>query len=116
SPHPLCLRIVSVKALARLVDYSFEPFSGRILLNQFLPSFDSDLNPVSLRITYELDQQTEKFWVVGADGQYKLTEKLEVGASAVEDRNPYAAFKMASVNAGYRFGERTALVAEFART
>ncbi len=109
-------RIVSVKSLARLVDYSFEPFSGRILLNQFLPSFDSDLNPVSLRITYELDQQTEKFWVVGADGQFKLTDKLEVGASAVEDQNPYAEFKMGSVNAGYRFGQNTMLVAEFART
>ncbi len=109
-------RIVSVKPLARLVDYSFEPFSGRILLNQFLPSFDSDLNPVSLRITYELDQQTEKFWVVGADAQVKLTDKLEVGASAVEDRNPYAEFRMGSVNAGYRFGQNTMLVAEFART
>ena len=109
-------RIVSVKPLARLVDYSFEPFSGRILLNQFLPSFDSDLNPVSLRITYELDQQTEKFRVVGADGQLKLTDKLEVGAAAVEDRNPYAPFRMGSVNTGYRFGENTALVAEFART
>ncbi|MCW4455851.1 hypothetical protein OK348_13760 [Flavobacterium sp. MXW15] len=109
-------RIVSVRPLARLVDYSFEPFSGRILLNQFMPSFDSDLNPVSLRITYELDQGTEKFWVVGADGQFKLTDKLEVGASAVDDRNPFAEFKMASVNAGYRFGANTALVAEFART
>ena len=109
-------RIVAVRPLARLVDYSFEPFSGRILLNQFMPSFDSDLNPVSLRITYELDQQTEKFWVVGADGQFKLTDKLEVGASAVEDRNPYAEFKMASVNAGYRFGPDTMFVAEFART
>lgn len=109
-------RIVSVRPLARLLDYSFEPFSGRILLNQFMPSFDSDLNPVSLRITYELDQGTEKFWVVGADGQFKLTDRLEVGASAVDDRNPFAGFKMASVNAGYRFGANTALVAEFART
>ncbi|MEK0267496.1 hypothetical protein QT383_16420 [Stenotrophomonas rhizophila] len=71
-------RITSVRSLARLVDYSFEPFSGRILLNQFLPAFDSDLNPVSLRITYELDQGTGKFWVVGADAQVKLTEQLEV--------------------------------------
>lgn len=109
-------RIVSVRALARLVDYSFEPFSGRILLNQFLPAFDSDLNPVSLRITYELDQDTEKFWVGGADAQVKLTERMEVGAAAVEDRNPYAAFRMGSANASYRFGDNTLLVAEFART
>ncbi len=109
-------RITSVRSLARLVDYSFEPFSGRILLNQFLPAFDSDLNPVSLRITYELDQGTEKFWVVGADAQVKLTEQLEVGAAAVDDRNPYAEFKMGSANASYRFGANTLLVAEFART
>lgn len=109
-------RIVEVRALARLVDYSFEPFSGRILLNQFLPAFDADLNPVSLRVTYELDQQTNDFWVVGADGQLRLGGGAELGASAVEDRNPFAPFRMGSLNAGYRLGEHTALVAEFART
>lgn len=109
-------RIVSVQSLARLVDYSFEPFSGRILLNQFLPAFDSNLNPVSLRITYELDQGTEKFWTYGADGQFRLTERLEVGGSLVDDRNPFAEFQMGSANAGYRFGEHTFLAAEFART
>lgn len=109
-------RIVSVRSLARLVDYSFEPFSGRILLNQFLSSFDADLNPVSLRITYERDQGTEKFWTYGGDAQVRVTDKLEVGASVVDDRNPYAPFQMGSVNAGYRFGANTALVAEFART
>lgn len=109
-------RIVSVRSLARLVDYSFEPFSGRILLNQFLSSFDANLNPVSLRITYELDQGTEKFWTYGGDAQLRVTDKLEVGASVVDDRNPYAPFQMGSLNAGYRFGVNTALVAEFART
>ena len=109
-------RIVSVRPLARLVDYSFEPFSGRILLNQFLSSFDANLNPVALRITYELDQGTEKFWTYGGDAQLRLNDRLEVGAAAVDDRNPYAPFQMGSVNAGYRFGANTALVAEFART
>jgi len=109
-------RIVSVQPLARLVDYSFEPFSGRILLNQFLAAFDSDLNPVSLRITYELDQGTERFWVYGADGQLRLTDALEVGGAVVDDRNPFAEFRMGSVNAGYRFGPNTAMAVEFART
>ncbi|HYG07388.1 MAG TPA: hypothetical protein VD865_13420 [Stenotrophomonas sp.] len=109
-------RIVAVTPLARLVDYSFEPFSGRILLNQFLPSFDSNLNPVSLRITYELDQGTESFWVYGADGQWRATDALELGGSVVDDRNPFAPFRMGSANAGYRFGEHTALAVEFART
>lgn len=109
-------RIVSVRPLARLVDYSFEPFSGRILLNSFLPSFDSDLNPVSLRITYELDQGTEKFLVLGADAQVRVGENGEIGGSYVDDRNPFASFEMGSANVGYRFGANTWLVAEAART
>lgn len=109
-------RIIQVRPLARLVDYSFEPFSGRILLNQFLPAFDADLNPVSLRVTYEMDLGTEKFWTYGADAQLRLGERLELGGSLVDDRSPFAPFSMGSVNAGYRFGEHTGLVAEFART
>ena len=109
-------RIVSVRPLGRLVDYSFEPFSGRILLNSFLPSFDSDLNPVSLRITYELDQGTEKFLVVGADAQLRVGANGEIGGSYVDDRNPFAAFEMGSANVGYKFGANTWLVAEAART
>ncbi len=109
-------RIVSVRPLARLVDYSFEPFSGRILLNSFLPSFDGDLNPVSLRITYELDQGTEKFWVVGGDAQLRVGSRGEIGGSYVDDRNPFASFEMGSANVGYRLGENTWLVAEAART
>ncbi len=109
-------RIVSVRPLARLVDYSFEPFSGRILLASFLPAFDSDLNPVSLRITYELDQGTEKFLVLGADAQLRVGGNGEIGGAYVDDRNPFAAFEMGSANLGYRFGDNTWLVAEAART
>lgn len=109
-------RIVSVRPLARLLDYSFEPFSGRILLGSFLPAFDSNLNPVSLRITYEVDQGTEKFLVAGADAQLRVGERGEIGGSYIDDRNPFATFEMASANAGYRFGENTWLVAEAART
>ncbi|WP_161809060.1 SdrD B-like domain-containing protein [Stenotrophomonas humi] len=109
-------RIINVRALGRLVDYSFEPFSGRILLNTFLPGFDSELNPISLRVTYELDQGTEKFWVYGVDAQFRLTKAIEAGASYVRDENPFAPFKMGSANLGFRFGPNTWMVLEAART
>ena len=109
-------RILSARPLLRFVDYSFEVFSGRILLNQFLPAFDSDLNPVSLRVTYEVDQGTEAFWVAGADAQVKLGERVELGGSLVDDRNPFAECDLGSLNAGVQLGENTRLVAEFARS
>jgi hypothetical protein len=109
-------RILSVRPLLRFVDYSFEVFSGRILLNQFLPAFDSDLNPVSLRVTYEVDQGTEAFWVAGADAQVKLGERVELGGSLVDDRNPFAESDLGSLNAGVQLDENTRLVAEVARS
>ncbi|WP_223675351.1 SdrD B-like domain-containing protein [Novilysobacter selenitireducens] len=109
-------RIIDVRPLARLVDYSFEPFSGRILLNSFLPAFDSDLNPNSLRVTYELDQGTEEFWVYGADAQFRIGDRFELGGSYVKDDNEFAGFEMASANMGWRFGKQSWLVLEAAHT
>jgi hypothetical protein len=109
-------RILSVKPLARLSDYSFEPFSGRIILNQFLPGFDANLNPVSLRVTYEVDQGGEAFWVMGADGQWQINDKFEVGGSLVEDQNPLAGNRLSSANLSWRVSPSTVLVAEVAQT
>jgi hypothetical protein len=110
-------RIVSVRPLARLVDYSFEPFSGRILLNQFLPSVDADLNPVSLRITYEVDQGGDAFWVRRVAMRSGASRRRWKSAAAVvQDRNDLAPYDLASANATLRLGPRTALVAELARS
>lgn len=108
--------ILSVTPLVRLNDYNFEPFSGRILLNRPVPSLDTDGNPLSLRITYEVDQGGEPFWLLGADGQVNLGSRVTVGGSVVDDQNPNARFRLASVNTGVKLGERTTLVAELAMT
>jgi hypothetical protein len=109
-------RIISVRALARLVDYTFEPFSGRILLTSFLPAVDDKLNPVSLRVTYEVDQGGDPFWVLGADGQWRLSDRLEVGGSLVKDKNLLAPYDLASANLTLRLAPRTALVVEGAQS
>lgn len=110
-------RIVSVRALVRGIDYSFEPFSGRILLSTFLGAVDDNLNPVSLRITYEVDQGGTDFWVVGADGQLRVVaDVLDVGGSIVRDRNPLAPYDLVSGNATWLIAPRTALVIEGAQS
>ncbi|WP_422945688.1 hypothetical protein [Undibacterium sp. Ren11W] len=108
--------ILSTTSLQRYADYSFEPFSGRILLNQPLPSVDMNGNPKSLRVTYEVDSGGETFWVVGVDGQIKAGERTEFGASYVSDKNPYAPYTLMSANASYKPGENSSIVAEFARS
>lgn len=109
-------RIVSVRPLARLVDYTFEPFSGRILLASFLPSVDENLNPVTLRVSYEVDQGGTAYWAGGADAQWKVTPEVEIGGAVFSDRNRLAPYELLSANATWRIGERTAVVVEAAQS
>ena len=127
-------RILSITPLTRYVDYTFEPFSGRILLKTSLPSLDESLNPISLRITYEVDTGGEQFWVYGLAGQRKLNDVVEVGGSYVKDDNPsrpsgvaatYATVpgqgtlqlsELISANMGIKTSEHSQLVLETART
>ena len=53
---------------ARFSDYEIEPLTGRILFKSPVPSVDRNLNPVFVRITYEVDQGGDQFWVAGVDG------------------------------------------------
>lgn len=108
--------ILAVETLQRGGDYSFEPFSGRILLNQPLPSVDANGNPKSLRVTYEVESNGDKFWVYGVDGQVRLGERAEVGGSYVKDENPYAPYTLKSANASFNPTDKTSLVAEVARS
>lgn len=108
--------IVRVLPQSRFVDYELEPLTGRILFKAPVASLDENLNPISIRITYEIDQGGAQFWVTGADAQIKLNERFEVGAMIVDDRNPIDKFRMAGVNAIARLADKTFLIAEIAQT
>ncbi|MBI2516481.1 MAG: DUF11 domain-containing protein [Opitutae bacterium] len=109
-------RIISVRTMSRFFDYEFEPFTGRLLLRAPLRSLDADLNPVSLRITYEVDEGGPSFWTYGADAQYRLTDRLTLSGTYARDENPTAAYELAGGGALWRFGPKTTLAAEAARS
>ena len=102
--------------LVRFVDYELEPLTGRILFKAPIASLDEELNPISIRVTYEVDQGGQQFWVAGADVAMKVGDRFEVGASIVDDRNPLDKFRMVGVNAIAKLADKTFFVAELART
>lgn len=108
--------ILQVQAQARFVDYTFEPFSGQVIFKGPVPTLDSNLNPISVRITYEVEQGGEKFWVAGADGQFKLSKDVAVGGSIARDENPLARYTLGGLNATAKLGANTVLLAEIARS
>lgn len=107
--------MLSRRLLVRYADYDIDPLTGRILLRAPVPSLDQDLNPISLRLSYEVDQGHPRFWVGGVAAQYKIGDIVEVGASAVEDRNPADPTRLVSVNATVTPDDKTTITVEAAQ-
>ena len=108
--------ILKTQPMARFTDYEFEPFTGRLLFKAPVPSLDPNLNPVSIRVTYEVEQGTDKFWVYGADAQWKMFKHIEVGGSGVRDENPRDRYGLYSANTTLKLTEKTFLLGEYAHS
>jgi hypothetical protein len=107
--------ILKRELLVRFTDYDFEPFSGKMIFRKPIPSIDENLNPVSIRTTYEVDEGGEKFWVGGVDA--KVTAgPLTLGAVYVEDKNKISPYKLSGISAEIKLGTQTYFVAETAKS
>ena len=108
--------ILSSVEQQRFSDYELEDFSGRILFRAPVASLDENLNPVSIRVTYEAEQGGSAFWVGGLDAQVDITDSISVGASHVEDENPQDSGSLSSANMTLKLAEKTTLIAEIANS
>jgi hypothetical protein len=108
--------ILKATALARSSDYEFEPFDGKILFRSPVPSIDDQLNPVSIRVTYEVEQGGERFTVYGGDVKLKISESISIGASAAKDNNPAAPQTVVGANVQLKLTKNTEIIGEIARS
>ncbi|RNF85235.1 OmpA family protein [Montanilutibacter psychrotolerans] len=108
--------IMSISPLTRFADYAIEPVSKRLLFNQPVPSLDPDLNPQSIRVTYEVDGGGPAFWVAGVDAQVKVGERVQLGMAASVDEDPDNRRKLVAATGIARLGERTTVAAELVGT
>lgn len=79
--------ILDVDPQRRLTDYSLDFFSGALIFNRPIPQFDDNLNPVSIRVTYEtLTSSGEKYWLFGGEARYQITDNIAIGYREVQAR------------------------------
>ncbi len=108
--------ILKVTPLARESDYEFEPFNGQILFRTAVPSIDDQLNPVSIRISYEIEQGGKRYFTYGADAQYKFSDRLTLGAAVARDSNPLTGQTIVGANLALKLSKNTEVIAEVARS
>ena len=108
---------MSSTQMSRFTDYEFEPLSSSFYFKSPVPSLDANLNPYSIRVTVEVeDQAGVDYWVGGVQAEQKLGDKVTVGAAAVQEDVPDDAYRLASVSSKIVLGAHTTLVAEAAQS
>jgi uncharacterized repeat protein (TIGR01451 family) len=107
--------ILATKPMARFADYTVEPFTGRLLFRAPVPSLDANLNPVSIRVTYEIDQGGAAYNTYGADATFNIGSRLSVGGIAALDENPTDSLKLFGANASLKLTDKTVALVEVAQ-
>lgn len=108
--------ILKTTPLVRESDYEFEPFNGQILFRTPVPSIDDQLNPVSIRISYEVEQGGKRYFIYGADVQYKVSDRLTLGGAVAKDSNPVTGQTIIGANLALKLSKNTEVIAEVARS
>lgn len=108
--------IISDVPLTRLTDYELEPYSGQILFKAPIASLDANLNPVFVRVTYEVSNGGPNFWVAGVDAREKLLPWFTLGGTYIHDGNPADPASLRGANFLWNMGPTTSLVGEVAQS
>jgi uncharacterized repeat protein (TIGR01451 family) len=108
--------ILEVLPLSRFSDYAVDPLAGEIFFKGPVASIDANLNPRSIRVTYEVQKGGKEFWMAGAETRLKVADFLELGASYVRDENPQKKSQLMGATALVKLGDKTTLTGEVART
>ena len=76
--------ILSSTPMRRGTDYILDFFRNTITFESPVRQFDANGNPVSIRVTYEVDAEgTERYWLYGAEVNHQLSERTKIGARLV---------------------------------
>jgi large repetitive protein len=108
--------VLSRKLLTRFVDYEIEMFTGRLLLRAPLPSLDADLNPISLHIVLEQEDEKVSFWTAGIQGHVTPTPGVEMGGVAVKSFQPQAQQSLMGAYATVEINPNSAVTIEAAKS
>jgi uncharacterized repeat protein (TIGR01451 family) len=108
--------ILRSQPMVRFEEYTVEAITGRVLFRAPVPSLDANLNPISIRVSYEVEQGGDRYLTYGTEGRFRAGSRVELGGFAVRDANPLDQQTLLGVSATALLGSGTSAIAEIART
>jgi len=94
--------ILSAQSQTRLSDYTIDFFRGAIIFNRPIPQIDEDLNPISIRVTYETDEGSgDSYLVYGGEIRVEPVEGVAVGYREIRSDASRDLDERRTVRSGY---------------
>ncbi|KMK67814.1 DUF11 domain-containing protein [Puniceibacterium sp. IMCC21224] len=76
--------ILSETPMRRGTDYLLDYFRNTITFDDPVRQFDIDGNPVSIRVTYEIEEDdADRYWLYGGEVNYSVNDRTTIGARVV---------------------------------
>lgn len=108
--------VLSVQPMTPFVDYSIEIYTGRLLFAAPISAVDENLNPVFIRVTYEVNTGGPQHWVGGLSAEYQFGRAFALGGTAIRDDDPAKRLDLFGIDFTAHLGAKSTLVGEFARS
>ncbi|MCG3865476.1 MULTISPECIES: hypothetical protein [unclassified Photobacterium] len=106
--------VLEERSLTRYIDYTFDYFSGDIQFNRPVPSFDEELNPIKVRIAYDIDDDGEAYTIAGGRLSYLFTPHFAAGISYESNDHELEGYDLGSVWLNYDIDSQTQFSASVA--
>lgn len=108
--------ILSQVTLTRYYDYTINYDTGELITKQPVSAYDSDLNPVYIKISYEVNSNGKKYWTYGFMGTYYITKELFVSGIYVDEDNSEDAYNLSGITVNWKPSQNISVTAEAAAT
>ncbi|MCD9543566.1 hypothetical protein GLP24_01660 [Photobacterium carnosum] len=106
--------VLSQQPLARYIDYTIDYFTGDMRFNRVIPTYDANLNPIKVRVAYDVDGDGDAYTVAGARLSYLFTPYLISGISYEYNDNDVEGYDIGSLWVNYDFDSKTQVTASVA--
>jgi len=81
--------VLSTTPMRRGTDFLLDFFRNTISFDAPVRQFDLDGNPVSIRVTYEVEAEgAKRYWLYGGEVNYAVSDRTSIGARAVHADAP----------------------------
>jgi len=94
--------IISTERLGRFSAYTLDYFARTLIFNRPIASRDGDLNPVSIRVTFETEEgDGDDYWLFGGEAAFSVTDWLQLGYRQLTSDGPEGSNDDRTVRAAY---------------